>query len=401
MKQRSDLTFKENVERGRHGWIRLTPAYSVKLVYELIEQNPQATRILDPFSGTGTTGLAAAEKGINSGLIDINPFLVWLTEIKTNHYAKSDVEKAIDAVENVIQSAKGLNVDEDNLWFPPISNVNRWWRQKILVVLAKIYHVIRKDYPNRSKARDLLIVTFCRLVMQWSNAAYNHQSVSFDDEANENVDISRIYNSFRRDIQEITDAAIENVSGKVTVYQADSRELAITLNGHEKFDCVITSPPYANRMSYVRELRPYMYWLGYLVTARDAGELDWQKIGGTWGIATSRLKDWLPATCYMPDELSDTVTGIAEESEKLSNYVHKYTEDMYQHFQQLPRLLKSGSRVNYIVGNSKFYDTMVNVQDLYADMMEKAGFEEIDIEIVRKRNSKKELYEYLVSAVWI
>ncbi|WP_322490103.1 hypothetical protein [Chloroflexus sp.] len=37
---------------------------------------------------------------------------------------------------------------------------------------------------------------------------------------------------------------------------------------------VITSPPYPNRMSYIRELRPYMYWLGYLNNGRDAGELD-------------------------------------------------------------------------------------------------------------------------------
>ena len=42
-------------------------------------------------------------------------------------------------------------------------------------------------------------------------------------------------------------------------------------------------------MSYIRELRPYMYWLGILENARDTGELDWSAIGGTWGVATSRL----------------------------------------------------------------------------------------------------------------
>lgn len=45
-------------------------------------------------------------------------------------------------------------------------------------------------------------------------------------------------------------------------------------------------------MSYIRELRPYMYWLGFLNKAKEAGELDWKAIGGTWGIATSRLSCW-------------------------------------------------------------------------------------------------------------
>src|SRR5205823_779155 len=55
---------------------------------------------------------------------------------------------------------------------------------------------------------------------------------------------------------------------------------------------VTTSPPYPNRMSYIRELRPYMYWLGYLSDGRAAGELDWKAIGGTWGCATSMLNTW-------------------------------------------------------------------------------------------------------------
>ena len=48
-------------------------------------------------------------------------------------------------------------------------------------------------------------------------------------------------------------------------------------------------------MSYIRELRPYMYWLSYLRDGREAGELDWKAIGGTWGIATSRVGKWSPS----------------------------------------------------------------------------------------------------------
>ena len=35
-----------------------------------------------------------------------------------------------------------------------------------------------------------------------------------------------------------------------------------------------------------------MYWTGHLVNGRDAGELDWLAVGGTWGLATSHLIGW-------------------------------------------------------------------------------------------------------------
>ena len=37
LRQRADYTHKHNVKTGRHGWLRLTPAYSVKVVEELID----------------------------------------------------------------------------------------------------------------------------------------------------------------------------------------------------------------------------------------------------------------------------------------------------------------------------------------------------------------------------
>ena len=98
-----------------------------------------------------------------------------------------------------------------------------------------------------------------------------------------------LYETFAADVQFIINSAGENPSGKATILLGDSRNPASVVDG--KFDLVITSPPYANRMSYIRELRPYMYWLDFLSNGRDAGELDWETIGGTWGIATSKLTD--------------------------------------------------------------------------------------------------------------
>lgn len=88
LRQRADYTHKYNAKTGRHGWLRLTPAYSVKVVEELISQYNRPVRVFDPFSGTGTTALSASYHGHEGVTTDINPFLVWLGQAKTAHYSQ-------------------------------------------------------------------------------------------------------------------------------------------------------------------------------------------------------------------------------------------------------------------------------------------------------------------------
>jgi tRNA/tmRNA/rRNA uracil-C5-methylase (TrmA/RlmC/RlmD family) len=88
------LTFKHNLKQGRHGWLRLTPAYSVKVVAELLERTESPGRVLDPFSGMGTTGLVCAEHGLDCDLIELNPFLAWLATAKTRNHSVGELTAA-------------------------------------------------------------------------------------------------------------------------------------------------------------------------------------------------------------------------------------------------------------------------------------------------------------------
>src|SRR6201996_8295136 len=84
--QRAELTFKHNRQQGRHGWLRLTPAYSVRLVEQILEESGAGARVFDPFSGSGTTALCAAYRGSTGVATDLNPFLVWLARAKASSY---------------------------------------------------------------------------------------------------------------------------------------------------------------------------------------------------------------------------------------------------------------------------------------------------------------------------
>ena len=91
---------------------------------------------------------------------------------------------------------------------------------------------------------------------------------------------------------------------------------------------------------------------------------------------------------------------ISLKSPVLASYVHRYFEDMHNHFSGLNKVLKQNAKIHYIIGNSKFYDVIVPTEKIYANMLRVNGFSNIKIETLRRRSSKKELFEYLVSATW-
>lgn len=397
--QKTELTFRYNLKQGRHGWLRLTPAYSVKIVQEILETITTPLYVLDPFSGTGTTGLVCATSGINCDLVELNPFLVWLAQAKTRNYSEADLGCAWELAQSAARQA-AQNVQRADLWIPPIHHIDRWWTPERLRVLAGLFHSLQHAHCPNMPAVDLALLAFCRVMIDWSNATFNHQSMSFKTSApalfgaqEQNL----ILDAFLAAAQHIIASARPPLPGVIGVQQGDSRYIGNIVAG--PYDCVITSPPYPNRISYIRELRPYMYWLGYLKDGRQAGEMDWEAIGGTWGIATSRLAQWTPdGTVVHHNGFQAIIRGIARHSSVLANYVHKYFADIATHLTSLKRVLAPGARVFYVVGNSKFYDTLVPAEQIYASLMTQCGFKNVQSQPIRKRNSKKELYEFIVSA---
>jgi len=396
------LTHKANLKNTRYGWLRLTPAYSVHLVSELLDALPEKYPVvLDPFCGTGTTALVCAERGIPADTTDINPFLIWLATVKTRQYLSEQIvafETASRQVANAI--ARSTDVPK---WMPQIHQIEKWWDHPTLECLGRAINVIQNPERNISSAAiDLLKIAFCRTMIERANVSFGHQSMSFKQPVGELIPLDAEQDTsaiWQKSVGDISPAAGSLIVREPNILLCDARRLTAKLE-QNKYACVITSPPYPNRMSYIRELRPYMYWLGYLQDAREAGELDWQAIGGTWGSATSNLTRWSPIDSRSVPyaKFDDILRDIAKHSPLLARYVHKYFDDMLDHVDELFQVVKTNGTVHYIVGNSKFYDVMLPVEEIFAALFHSAGFVNVEIKRIRKRTSKKELYEFIVSA---
>jgi hypothetical protein len=397
-RQNAHLTFRANQGIGRHGWLRLTPAYSLRLVREHIATLGPGSVVTDPFSGTGTTALAAAEHGMRGQALDINPFLIWLGQAKTRHYDAGSLAAAEASLPSVVADARAL-LGSATLWQPRLANIDRWWAPAALAELKALRAALDARPPDH--ARDLLDIAFCRSLITASNAAFNHQSMSFKDPVSVADGVGSVLASFVRQAEEILVSAAADLPGDAELVRSDSR--GIDSAGVAPCDVLLTSPPYVNRMSYIRELRPYMYWLRYLNEPTDASNLDWTAIGGTWGTATSRLATWrsleeTPIAAVLEPVCARIARDGGKSGPLLANYVRKYFADMWPHFQSAYKHVKSGGRATYIVGNSTFYGNLVPVEEWYQVLLREAGFGPVTVTVIRKRNSNKQLWEFDVTA---
>jgi hypothetical protein len=383
------VTFRGNVRSTRHGWLRLTPAYSVQLVRELLERRSRPDLpVLDPFCGTGTTLVACAEQGIACRTVDINPFLRWLAEAKSRPYSAADLVKAEQLVERMAGAA---GRGRGRAWVPALHRIEKWWDEGTLSALSRAFGELE---GKRGKARDLAVLAFCRTLIDVGHVSFRHQSMSFRrrDAAH---DVGTVLRAAFVALRVGAEQSLPATDARVLV--GDARELGQLLRPNS-CGSVITSPPYCNRMSYIRELRPYMYWLGFLDDGRQAGALDWQAIGGTWGSATSQLMTWEPEQPLELPKLRNLARRIARHSPLLARYVERYFTDMDRHVSAVAGIVAKQGELHYVIGNSKFFDVVVPAQALLAELFERHGLVSTRTRVLRRRTSKKELFEYLVSA---
>ena len=90
-KYKNLVNFKHNLTLPRHRWFNIKEGYSAKLVQEIFKETgiKKEDIVLDPFSGSGTTILESSVMGVKSIGIEVNPFLFYLSNIKSKKKAAS------------------------------------------------------------------------------------------------------------------------------------------------------------------------------------------------------------------------------------------------------------------------------------------------------------------------
>lgn len=163
-----------------------------------------------------------------------------------------------------------------------------------------------------------------------------------------------------------------NEVGQGNVVAGDSRLLPLQ---DESVDLIVTSPPYANALDYMRAHKFSLVWLGDPIPRLS--DLRGRYIGAERQSSTADNSDTLPAS------VRAVVGELGERDAARSRVLNRYFQDMAAAISEMRRVLRGGSAAIIVVGPSVMRDALVPTHQCLADIASAVG---LDVVRVAPRN---------------
>lgn len=403
----SRSTFKGGLGTPVHRWFRLTPSFGPELVEYVLSRTPAPPNplVFDPFCGAGTTIIECKLRRIPSFGFEINPFLHFVGKTSVNWQlppadGRRNLSRILKRFDQDRAKFENLSISETGLPIPQIHDVNRWWRKDVLKDLLILKCAISEEATRLYWADFFRLALAAVLVPHLTNVTLGRLQLHFVDRSKDSIDTRAIFLSHCETMLANLPDLTSRSDVRTDIFYTDATNPRIKRD--LKADIVITSPPYPNRYSYVWNTRPHLFMLDMFKDSSQAGKLDRRTIGGTWGSATSDLRQSQIKATYPAVENAATpvVEKIRAKNNLMANYVMKYFNLLAQQILAMNDHLNEKVQVAYVVGNSCVSGEYVETDLLLAQIFEELnlGYHVDSIERFRKRHSGKDLFESIIFA---
>jgi tRNA G10 N-methylase Trm11 len=402
-------TFKAGLSAPVHRWFRLTPSFGPDLVREMLLTLECGTDdvVLDPFAGAGTTMIECQLSGISSVGFEINPFLQfvgqaclrWNIDPAKLEATFKDIQQCYLDLDSQVTFS---TLDRFNLRIPTIHTPLRWWREDVLtrlLVLKRSIDSMTTSQPERDFFRLALAAV---LVPDLTNVTLGRLQLHFIDRTNHHINVWETYSEHCQkmigDVKSLRAQELQPTSNVLLVNSTDVGDMQLD----RQPNCVITSPPYPNRYSYVWNTRPHLYLLDFVSEAKQSSAIDLLAIGGTWGTATSALLKPIlqPEHQIVSEVVGPVISQIRAHDNLMANYALKYFNMLTKQILEMDRLLAKNARIAYVVGCSRLRGVYIETDVLLARIIEGLNlkYDVKAVQRIRRRNSGKDLHESIVYA---
>ncbi len=323
----------------------LTPT----LLREFISSARQAgcIEIYDPFVGSGVVVTYAQETCMASAGADSNPWSLLLSRAKTLpldwHALKSWAEDA----RMLVNSLKPL---------VPSPRLARYHDAKTLEDLGRLRALV-EEAPE--EWRPLLLAVLARVAYKWSRLRRT-PAPRFREGVTRSA--GSVYADFFRLLGEaVKELESRRFCGPVALFQADSSSWM-----PRRVCGVVTSPPFANNIDYVRHTMLELLWSGLARSSEDLGRLRSAQVPACEAAARS----WKPlSTRPWLVELVSRVGG--SRAVGFRRFLLQYFRAMETHFSLLSEALEWEAW--YTVGDSVLGGAYIPTHELLAKLAEESG----------------------------
>ncbi len=261
----------------------------------------------------------------------------------------------------------------EGLWVPAIPNLEHWFRRYVVTDLARLLALIDETCRGRERAFFRLIFASC--IRNASNAdpvpvsgleVTKHMRAL--DQAGRVVDPFQLFETrSRRAIDGMAEFyELHDPAATVRCRRADATRALPKLG---TIDAVITSPPYHGAVDYYRRHQLEQFWLGLVTSQSDRLTLLDDYLGRPKVPARHRfVKDKHP----LPQWASDLEGQIAQQDPERARAFRHYCVGMSKSLQHIASTIKPGGRAIFVVGHSRWKDTVIDTSRLFSELSEGA-----------------------------
>lgn len=374
----SEVNYRGDLESSFQRWFNYKEGYSLELNFRLfkkfgIKENSNQV-VMDPFSGSGTTLLAAKMHNVQSIGFEVNPFSYFFSKIKTANYQEKVLNKFEKSVKDV--KIKEFTKSKKAL-LPQLGMADRLFEPEVINELYSIKESAVESQKD-TQVKELLEFAWISILERLSlyrkagnglkRKVYKKPKAPLSPKA----EFVKQLEIMTTDLKTLTPGIVP------TIYNESSLNIRNRIKP-ESVDLVVFSPPYANCFDYT-EIYKVELWFGSFVKGKE----ELKKLRNS--SLRSHLNHSFEAKEPIP-ELMQTLELLKKVElwdKKIPLMLNSYFLEMEEVLRQLYVSLKKGGHVAIVVSNSSYGNVIVATDLILARIAQRIDFTVLEIDVARQ-----------------
>ncbi len=369
-----------------HSYHRYPAKFIPQLVERLIDEYifSEEAYINDPFMGCGTTIVTAISKGFKASGTDINKIAYLITKVKSTPVEPNYLDRKIRQFLSSLGFLDGLQKSLFDERIEPliprkhIDRIDYWFTEENKNELGKILRVIYNEEDETIK--DFLLVAFSHILKNCSIWLQRSTKPTRDLKKKP----IKLYDTLRKHLKKMqrgNDAFYnvvptevrENLSKYLDIKIDDARRQPVP---DDSVDLIVSSSPYVTSYEYADLHQLSTIWLDL---ADDLIEYKKEFIGTSYKkYENKKLRSKIAM---------DVVIQMSKKSKKMAREIEAFFVDMEEVFDESFRILKTGGRCCYVIGDTRLKGVDILNAEVFAGSLQYSGFK-LDRIIKREIPSK-------------
>jgi len=331
----------------------------------LLTYSKKGDTVCDIFCGSGTALIESKVLSRNSYGIDLNPLAVFLAKVKTTPINQKILSREYIKLLTSIDKIKSDKIEK-----PKFKNLEFWFKDKVIIELAKIKKTIKE--VKDKKIQDFFLVAFSETVRKVSNTKngeFKLVRIKKEELDKFNPNVLKIFKqkaeSNIKGMEEFYRDVDKNVWTKIILGDS-SKDNGIKENS---VDCIITSPPYGDSrttVAYGQFSRLSSQWIDIFEDPDNASGVDNELLGGR---AVKELTHSLDSSYLL-----ESLKKISNKDEKRAKDVLSFYIGLNSCLKKAYKILKPKKYSCIVIGNRLVKQVRIPTDFIIAELAQKIGF---------------------------